>query len=210
MNLEILVLLPIEGFILPLIRGSVTDLRPQKYLPHNTTSCPQSKHGIYPQRRGMLAKYGLRDLAANFDSRHMHRQIVVTLMIAPLLSCGHSALHKSTTSTRLTLRNLRTLLLILDITMNAPPAIYSLTKNPTPSPFSDYSVVQSQITSTPQTRRKKTMQLTTLHTTTKESPDTSIPTMHAALYHYIGSSVLDVPTISIPCLLRNATMPLNI
>ena len=54
------------------------------------------------------------------------------------------------------------------------------------------------------------MQLITLGTPTKESPDTSIPTPLAVFYHCIDSTVVQGQTNSIPCLLQNATMPEDI
>jgi hypothetical protein len=97
--------------------------------------------------RGMLAKLCIqRWLTLHFiidSTRHVQvpPKLAVTLVM-PSLSCEHTAQDKSTTSTRLALQNFRTLLLILDITMKAPPAISSLTNNPTPSLSTDYTMVQ--------------------------------------------------------------------
>ena len=145
------------------------------------------------------------------DSRHVQAppKLVVTLVM-PSLSCERTAQDKSTISTRLTLRNCRTLLLTLDILTKAPPAISSLTSNPTPSLFTDYTVVQQGIISIPQMRLKETMQLGILDTTTKELRDTSIPTLDAVFHHCIGSTVEEGLTTSIPCLLQNATMQVTI
>jgi hypothetical protein len=141
------------------------------------------------------------------DSRHVQvpPKLVVTL-VTPSLSCERTVQDKSTTSTRLTLRNCRTQLLILDITMKARPAISSLTNNSTPSLFTDYTMVQQGIISTPQVRRKETMQLRTLDTPMKESPDTSMPRLHVVFCHCIDSTVVKGLTTSIPCLLPKPTM----
>ena len=144
------------------------------------------------------------------NSRHVQVPVqLVATLVAPSLFCGDTTQHMSTTSTRLALQNCKMLLLILDMPMKAPPAISSLTRNSTPFRSIEYTALQQWITSTPQVWRKGTMLLRTLDTATKESPDTSIPTLDVVFYHCIDSTVLPGPTTSIPCLLQNATMPVT-
>ena len=99
----------------------------------------------------MLAKIesnGWRNLAAHSVFLPLKLRLVqdnpklVVTLVTPSLSCERTAQDEVTTSTRLTLRNLKLPFLILDIPMKASPAIFSLANNVTLSLFIDYSMVQ--------------------------------------------------------------------